>query len=123
MKSTILFLTLCLTLFGCSTTETHSKDATPEEVWNNMKASLKAGNINGAVSYFSVASRGDYRETFRALSKQELKTDANGMGILKASSVEGDKAQYYFESNVDGTNITFPVEFVKEDGKWKIMEY
>ncbi len=45
------------------------------------------------------------------------------MGILKVSSIESDNAQYYFEDDVEGTTITFPVEFVKENGKWKIMEY
>jgi hypothetical protein len=45
------------------------------------------------------------------------------METIKRSSVEDDHAQYYFESTIDGKVITFPVEFVKEAGQWKIVEY
>jgi hypothetical protein len=34
-----------------------------------------------------------------------------------------DKAEYYFTNAVDGQVITFPVDFVKENGVWKILEF
>jgi hypothetical protein len=34
-----------------------------------------------------------------------------------------DRAQYYFESIVQGHTLMFPIEFVKEFGQWKIVEY
>jgi hypothetical protein len=42
---------------------------------------------------------------------------------IKPVFIEGDHAQYYFESVVQGQTLTFPVEFDKEFGQWKIMEY
>jgi hypothetical protein len=45
------------------------------------------------------------------------------MENIKPVTIESDHAQYYFESVVDGTNITSPVEFEKELGQRKIKEY
>ena len=37
--------------------------------------------------------------------------------------IENGRAQYYFQQLIDGVTITFPIDFVKENGVWKIMEY
>jgi len=34
-----------------------------------------------------------------------------------------DQAEYYFTNQIDGQIITFPVEFDKENGLWKILEF
>jgi hypothetical protein len=94
----------------------------PEAVWNDTRARLKAGDIEGAISHFSMLSK-DYREAFLALSNDELRSMAKDMKDIKPVSIESDKAQYYFESVVDGKTLTFPVEFHKEFGQWKIVEY
>jgi hypothetical protein len=36
---------------------------------------------------------------------------------------EDDEAEYYFQQVIDGQTITFPVEFVRENGVWKILEF
>lgn len=95
----------------------------PEAVWKDMKARLKAGDVEGAMSDFSVNSRDKYEAAFMALSKDELLSVVKDMGELKPSTIERDSAEYYFESLVEGRTITFPVEFDKENGAWKIMEY
>lgn len=95
----------------------------PEAVWKSMKARLAAGDIPGAISYFSIASKDQYRETFASLPKAELISDAKNMGAIKPVSIESDKAQYYFEKVIQGQKITFPIEFSKENGQWKILEY
>ena len=46
----------------------------------------------------------------------------NGMGKLGKVSESTDEAQYVFDSTVDGHTLTFPVEFVKEESGWKILE-
>ena len=102
-----------------SLTETNS----PEYVWNTMKSCLTTNNIQGAVACFSVASKDKYQEAFSALSKDELRSYVKGLGTIKQSSIENDRAQYYFENVVDGQKITFPIEFDKENGEWKIMEF
>ena len=88
-----------------------------------MVSHLRVGDIDGAVFYYSIASKDDYRESFKSLSKDELNSTAKDLGAIKQSSLEKDTAQYYFERSIDGQMITFPVEFDKEDGQWKIMEY
>jgi len=37
--------------------------------------------------------------------------------------ISNDTAQYYFEQTVNGILLLFPVEFVKENGVWKIQEF
>ena len=45
------------------------------------------------------------------------------MENIKPVTIESDHAQYYFDGSVDGKTITFPVEFGREAGQWKIMEF
>jgi hypothetical protein len=42
---------------------------------------------------------------------------------IKPVFIENQKAQYRFERIVQGHMITFPINFVKENGKWKIMDF
>jgi hypothetical protein len=88
-----------------------------------MKARLDADDISGAVSCFSVVSQEKYQQSFSSLSKTELKTYVKGLGPIRQKSIGDDKAQYYFTNVVDGKTITFPVEFDKENGAWKIVEF
>ena len=133
-----MFLTVSLAsaIVGCTPTQKttpasdspaavqkHISANTPEGVWDQMVSRLRAGDINGAVSFYSVASKDKYREAFTSLSKDEMSSMAKDLGAIKQSSLEQDTAQYYFERPVNGQMITFPVEFNKEDGQWKIMEY
>jgi len=60
---------------------------------------------------------------YLAIGTNELAQTMSEIPPLSPVSIERDKAEYYFEQKVDGVLITFPVHFVKENGKWKIMEY
>ena len=42
---------------------------------------------------------------------------------LTPAVIEAETAQDYFEDVIGGQTITFPVEFVKENGIWKILEF
>jgi len=95
----------------------------PEAVWKDYMARLKAGDINGALSLFSFTSKDKYREVLLALSKEERGSMVKDMEKLKPINIEGDHAQYRFDSVIQGTTITFPVEFNREFGQWKIVEY
>jgi hypothetical protein len=88
-----------------------------------MIARLKADDIPGAMSDFSMNSKENYQKAYGTLSKEELLSDIKDMENIKVSAIEGDTAEYYFESVIDGKTITFPVKFDKEFGQWKIMEY
>ncbi|MGA3284948.1 MAG: NHL repeat-containing protein, partial [Verrucomicrobiota bacterium] len=95
----------------------------PEAVWNDMKARLAAADVPGAISHFSTLSKDKYQEAFLSMSKNELLSVVKGLGPIKPAVIENESAQYYFTNVVDGQVITFPIEFVKENGIWKIMEY
>ena len=95
----------------------------PEAVWKHMIARLKADDVQGAISDFSMESKDKYQEAYQSLSKDELLSTIKDMENIKPASIESDHAQYYFESIVEGHTLTFPVEFDREFGKWKIMEY
>ncbi len=95
----------------------------PEAMWKDLIGRLNAGDIEGALSHFSFTSKDKYREAYQALSKDELRSTAKDMENIKAISIETDTAQYHFESVIEGKTITFPVEFDKEFGQWKVLEY
>lgn len=95
----------------------------PEVVWSKMKEQLIKGNIKGALRYFSSKSVEDYRESFQSLGKDDLTALANQMGPISQIERNNDKATYLFESKVGDTYIGFPIQFVREDSHWKILEY
>jgi len=88
--------------------------------WNPMRTSLLAGNIAAAIPYFSKASAEDYRVSFISIGATALSGVMNK--TLTPTVINRDRAQYYFEDTtiIVGETITFPVEFVKENGVWKI---
>jgi len=88
-----------------------------------MKAHLLRGDIVGAASCFASSEAEKYREMYSAIGINDLVKTISEIPPISPVSIERDKAQYYFEQPVDGVKITFPIEFVKENGKWKIMEY
>jgi hypothetical protein len=47
----------------------------------------------------------------------------NQIGTLTPVFIENDQAEYYFEQTISGHLFLFPVEFVKENGVWKISEF
>jgi hypothetical protein len=95
----------------------------PEAVWDQMKDSLRNGNIEGAISCFASVSKDKYRQTFLAIELKDLIQDMSQIPPITPITIESDRAQYRFDQNIQGHTITFPIEFVKENGKWKIMEY
>jgi hypothetical protein len=53
----------------------------------------------------------------------KLASDINAIGPLTPVYIENDLAEYYFEQTIEGQLLLFPVEFVKENGAWKIVEF
>jgi hypothetical protein len=93
----------------------------PASAFASMKSRLAAADISGAVSYFSVGTREDYRRAF--LSSESAVSLVGQIGSLMALSIKDDIAEYYFTDTVGGQVITFPVTFIKENGVWKILEF
>jgi DNA-binding beta-propeller fold protein YncE len=94
-----------------------------QAVWHAMTTNVLAGNIFSAVSYFSIASAEDYRQTFLAAGVGNTISAISQIGTLTPLSINNDTAEYYFTNAIDGQIITFPVKFDKENGVWKIVEF
>jgi hypothetical protein len=95
----------------------------PLQSWNTMVAFAASGNLEGAISSFSSVTADGYRQTFLSIGISALTTDLNAIGLLHPVFIRSDTAQYYFEQTIDGQLLLFPVDFVKENGVWKIMQF
>jgi hypothetical protein len=92
-------------------------------VWAGMASHVASGDINGALSFFSVASVDQYRQAFLSVGTANAVSALNQVGALIPVYVNGDRAEYYFTNTIDGQTIGFPVEFDNENGFWKILEF
>jgi hypothetical protein len=94
-----------------------------QSVWNSMVAHVSAGDIPGAISYFSIASQGNYQQAFLAMGTNDTISAINQIGALYPVYILNDHAEYYFTNTIQGQNLTFPVKFDNENGVWKILEF
>jgi hypothetical protein len=92
-------------------------------VWNNMIAHVVAGDISGAIPSFSIASADNYRQAYFSVGTSSTISAINQIGTLTPVYILDDKAEYYFQQVIAGQTITFPVEFDRENGAWKIFEF
>jgi hypothetical protein len=104
----------------------HLPDRNADEilaVWNNMKACIANGDIPGAAEYFSSKTADGYQQAFFCIGTAKTISDINDIGSLTPAYINSGIAQYYFEQTVNGQTLLFPVQFVKENGTWKIFEF
>ena len=94
-----------------------------QAVWSSMVTHVNFGDLAGSAAFFSVAAADKYQQSFLNLGCANVQSAINDIGTLTPAEVKDDTAQYYFEQVIDGQTITFPVEFVKENGVWKILEF
>ena len=92
-------------------------------VWNDMKSRVAAGNISGAAQCCSSKTADRYHQAFLAIGTVNLIPIINQIGTLKPVFIKNGRAEYYFEQVIGGQTIAFPVEFIKEDSGWKILEF
>jgi len=94
-----------------------------QAVWNSMTNRVAAGDIAGAMQYFSSLSADDYQQDFLTIGIANLTSAINQIGTLTPVYIYNYKAEYYFDRVVNGQTITFPIDFVNENGMWKILEF
>jgi hypothetical protein len=63
------------------------------------------------------------RNAFLSMDPSDLVADMGQIGNISPVMIGPDEAQYRFDQVIDGTTITFPIEFIKENGIWKIDEF
>ena len=92
-----------------------------------FKTAMASGDVDGAVSYFTLRSREKYREGFSALS-DKLPQIAAGMQNIELIYVHGDVAKYciYRPEEVNGEiiDISYFIYFrVDTDGLWRMVQF
>ena len=95
----------------------------PTVVWSAMKQRLLAGDALGASSYFSALSAANYLKAFLSFTAADLVSTTGQIPGISPVFMDNDTAQYRFDQTIQGVTITFPVNFVRENGVWKILEY
>jgi len=95
----------------------------PDPVWNAMKQRLIAGDVQGALPYFSSLSADDYRTAFLSITTADLTSMIGQIGTITPVFIGSNAAEYRFDQTIDGIIVTFPIEFVLENGTWKISEF
>jgi hypothetical protein len=95
----------------------------PTPVWSNMVSHATSGDLSGSVASFSIESAQEYLQAFLSVGAEQTLSDMNDIGTLTPVFIKSDTAEYYFEQTINGQLTLFPVEFVKENGAWKILEY
>ena len=95
----------------------------PTPPWTNLTARVASGDISSGVSSFSMASTDDYRDMFISIGTNDVASAVGQIGALTPVYIHNNKAEYYFTNAINGQIVTFPVEFVKENGAWKILEF
>ena len=94
----------------------------PLTTWSSMVAHATTGDVPGAVASFCSETAESYRRAFLTMGTTEL-TSAVGQIALTPVFINNDTAEYYFEQTIDGQLLLFRVEFVKENGIWKVLEF
>jgi len=104
----------------------HLPDSNADEilaVWNSMTACVANRNISGATTYFSSQTADRFCGDFLCIGAGKLISDLNQIGTLTPVYIENNEAQYYFEQTIYEQPLLFPVQFTKENGVWKILEF
>lgn len=101
----------------------HDNPDALQAVWTNMTAHAVAGDISGAAFIFSSLSADKYQQAFLTIGTASTISAISQIGTLTPDYIGSDQAECYFTNTVDGQDITFPVQFVKENGVWKILEF
>jgi DNA-binding beta-propeller fold protein YncE len=94
-----------------------------QTIWNNMTTNVNAGDISGAMQYFYSVSADRYQQAFLAIGSDNLIPILNAVPTLTPDYIMSDTAEYYFEEEIAGQTVTFTVEFVRENGVWKIEQF
>ena len=95
----------------------------PLVAWNAAKLNLSNGQVEQALSQFSLATVEHYRALILTLGTAEVIQSMGAVGQLTPIYVGDEDAQYYFTTSVGGQDLVFPVTLVRENGQWRIRRF
>jgi len=95
----------------------------PLGVWNTARQALINGDIDGALTQFSLVTVDHYRNLFLTLGTNSVSQSMAATTSLTPLELDSTAARYYFTNTIGGQQFTFVVNFAKEYGVWKIRNY
>jgi hypothetical protein len=95
----------------------------PLTVWSGFKTKINAGSIESALSDCYVESRPAFREIISRTGAAEFYSWLTAIGTLTPVNLSQTNAKYSFAEDIDGTMVTFTIEFINVGGKWKILSF
>lgn len=95
----------------------------PAAVWTAMKEAMMKGDVEKMAACFTSHAAPQYRKSFLAVGADEMRKIAEGFPPIQPVIILRHEAQYRFDQVIQGTTITFPIQFYRESGRWKIDEY
>jgi hypothetical protein len=96
-------------------------DPVPE--WTGMRQNLISGNTEAALGFFSPATVDSYRSLITSIPQTQLGQYMTEVAGLVPVYINRDEALYRFQNTLDGQDFRFVISFVKENGKWKILNF
>ncbi len=99
--------------------------ASLESAWKGMSKAFISGDLETAVTYFSVFSRDEYRRRLSGFSKDEVDAIFRNVKGLVLESLSDDKmAECGVIREEKGAEYSYPVSFVKDpDCVWRIRGF
>ena len=98
-------------------------DAILKGKWEKVNFALMSGNVEGALEYFTLKSKENYRIIFNAL-KDQMQVILGTFVEVNLINVYDIIAEYELLSNENGKRYSYPVVFMKGGhGIWKIKNY
>lgn len=106
--------------FVISVTGIASTDAMLQALWRNISGALAAGDIKGALLYFSPGMRSTYRAVLADIAPALPSMFANFPPITATAMVSGD-AEYFFVVPRNGKKYGYYLYFMRDgDGVWRL---
>ena len=94
--------------------------------WEGIKTKTAAMDVEGALSFLPTSSQADYRDIFTSLGSR-LPVLSQDLPSIKLKSVTNSRAKCLLlrQETVLGQQKTvgYPVNFIKENGIWKLREF
>lgn len=120
---TIILLLICNITSHAGEAMDAVVDRDLKAVWASMMDRLSAGDIEGAVGYFTYSSRWKYKEEF-TLAKDKLPEISAKMGKIEPVYIKDDDAKYRVRIRDEDKEYTHYIWFRKDIfGRWKIDKF
>ena len=99
-------------------------DALLRAKWEGMTSSLLTGNIENAMSYFAVGTKGEYRKKLTGLGSSGIYEIFSTISDIKLGKAYGQIAMCGAIRAEAGGTYSYPLTFIKDhNGIWKIFRF